>query len=100
MRANTPYGNPAPEPGSTTGGHWKSTQHIPVMIGPKEAAAILAIGTRTLSTHTKTGAIPSRKLGALRRYVVRELHAWIDEGCPTEPGAGEAIRAKLEGGAS
>lgn len=72
----------------------------PVLITPTEAAIILAIGKRTLAKYTASGAIPSRKVGTLRRFVVRELYAWIDEGCPTHKGAGVAIRAKLEGGAS
>ena len=98
MRANPPS-NPAPEPGSNTGGHSEHLQHIPVLIDARHAAAILEIGQRTLAKYTATGAVPSVKIGTLRRYVLAELHAWIEAGCPIEAGAGDSIRAELRGGA-
>ena len=70
----------------------------PLLIGVKEATELLAIAERTLSKYTATGAVPSLKLGGARRYVITELRAWIDAGCPTEPGAGDAIRERLRGG--
>ncbi len=77
-----------------------TTVGYPVLITPPEAAEILAIAERTLAKYTASGAVPSRKLGSLRRYVRAELTAWIDAGCPMEPGAGEAIRQRMRGGAA
>lgn len=53
---------------------------------------MLGIKPRTLSKYTQNGAIPSHKLGSVRVYDLRELHAYIDAGCPTTADAGEAIR--------
>jgi predicted DNA-binding transcriptional regulator AlpA len=63
-----------------------------LLIDAKAAAAILAIGARTLWRHTCSGAIPSHRIGRAVRYSPEELRRWIDAGCPTTPGAGERLR--------
>ncbi len=61
-----------------------------------EAAEQLGIGARTLWRHTKSGAIPVRRIGRSVRYCPEELAAWIAAGCPTEPGAGARIRKGMQ----
>jgi predicted DNA-binding transcriptional regulator AlpA len=63
-----------------------------LLIDAKAAAAILAIGARTLWRHTCSGAIPSHRIGRAVRYRPEELRRWIDAGCPTTPGAGDRLR--------
>lgn len=57
----------------------------PLLITPKDAAPLLAISPRQLATLTKSGAIPSRKIGRSRRYSLDELRAWLAAGSPTAP---------------
>lgn len=53
---------------------------------------MLGMGPRTLWRHTKTRAIPANWIGRSVRYSPAELRAWVEAGCPTEPGAGERVR--------
>ena len=70
----------------------------PLLIGVKAAAAVLALGERTLWSLTNCRAIPSRKIGRSVRYSPDELHAWIAAGCPSEPGAADQVRTALRKG--
>tara|TARA_E500000318_G_C3555800_1_gene211029 strand:+ start:1560 stop:1832 length:273 start_codon:yes stop_codon:yes gene_type:complete len=63
-----------------------------LLIDAKDAAAMLAIGARTLWTYTNCNAIPSRKIGRAVRYCPDELRAWIGAGCPTSPGSADRVR--------
>lgn len=63
-----------------------------LLIDAKAASLALSIGSRRLWELTDCGAIPCRRIGRLVRYSPDELAAWVDAGCPTEPGAGAAIR--------
>lgn len=83
--------------GSTCGNDF-TRQHTPLLISAKAAAAMLCIGPRTLWTLTNCGAIPSRKIGRAVRYCPDELRAWIDAGCPTEPGSADQIRQAIKRG--
>lgn len=65
---------------------------IPLLIDAKAACEFSGLKSRKLWSLTACNAIPSRKIGASRRYVPAELIAWIDAGCPTEPGAGDRIK--------
>ena len=69
-----------------------------LLIDAKQAAAMLSLGARRLWSLTNCRAIPSRKIGRSVRYVPAELHAWVDCGCPTEPGAADRIRAAMRKG--
>lgn len=80
LNANSSYESPAP---------------IPALINAREAAAMLAIGARSLWSYTKCHAIPSRKIGRSVRYVPAELLEWVDMGCPTDPGAADRVRASV-----
>ncbi len=64
----------------------------PLMIDAKAARAMLGIGARRLWSLTNCQAIPSQKIGRSVRYVPGELRAWIEGGCPTEPGSADDIR--------
>lgn len=64
----------------------------PMLIDVKAASALLAMGERKLWELTNCQAIPSRKIGRSVRYAPFELRAWIEAGCPTEPGSAESIR--------
>lgn len=64
----------------------------PLLIDGRTAAKLLNISERTLQTLASSGAVPSRKLRNLRRYVPSELAQWVADGCPSHPrdsGAGE-----------
>jgi excisionase family DNA binding protein len=67
---------------------------IPMLVGARDACERLSISARTLFRLTVEGAIPSRKIGRLRRYDPRELDAWIARGCPPAPHASQATRPK------
>jgi len=63
----------------------------PLLVDAKTAASILSVSPRTLWTLTNCGAIPSKQIGRAVRYSPAELQAWVDAGCPTEPGAARSI---------
>ena len=74
-----------------------ASQPEPLLIDSKAASAMLGMGTRRLWSLTNCNAIPSRKIGRSVRYSPRELHAWIDAGCPTEPDSADDIREAVSG---
>ncbi|MEM1167388.1 MAG: hypothetical protein AAGI30_13990 [Planctomycetota bacterium] len=63
-----------------------------LLVDARAAAAMLAIGARTLWSLTKCDAVPSRRIGRAVRYCPTELRAWIGAGCPTEPGSAASVR--------
>ena len=63
------------------------------------AAAMLALGARTLWSNTNCRAIPSRKIGRAVRYCPNELRAWVAAGCPTDAGAADGVRSAMRKGA-
>jgi len=85
-------------PGSTAGGKSNEQHDSALLINPKTAAAMLAVGARTLWSLTNCNAIPSRKVGRAVRYSPDELRAWIALNCPTAPGAGDRVRAAMANG--
>ena len=66
--------------------------HTPLLIDATAAAAIPALGARTLWALTKCDALPSQRIGRSVRYCPSELRAWIAAGCPTNPGAADLVR--------
>ena len=54
----------------------------PLLIKARAAAERLAISERKLWSLTNCGAIPSRRVGRLVRYVPDELDRWVANGCP------------------
>ncbi len=91
MTDNRPL-KPVREPASNTDGVAQSAEYTPLLIDARSAAELLAIGPRTLWSLTNRRAIPARRIGRAVRYCPRELAAWIDLGCPTEPGAADRVR--------
>lgn len=81
LNANSSHEGPAP---------------IPALINARGAAAMLAIGARSLWSYTNCRAIPSRRIGRSVRYVPAELLAWVDMGCPTDPGAADRVRTAMQ----
>jgi len=69
-----------------------SSEPEPMLIDSKAAAKLLSMGERRLWTLTNCNAIPSRKIGRSVRYSPRELRAWIDADCPTDPDSADDIR--------
>lgn len=65
-----------------------STATLPVdsriLIGPRDAAALLSISERTLYTHTKSGKVPYVELGHLKRYCPAMLRAWVEIACSSD----------------
>jgi predicted DNA-binding transcriptional regulator AlpA len=68
---------------------------FPLLIDAKAAQALLSIGERRLWVLTNCKAIPSRKIGKSVRYFPAELAAWVECGCPTEPGSAERVRREV-----
>lgn len=59
---------------------------------PTHARVKTFIRTTLLGALTNGGAIPSRTIERSVRYAPIELRAWINAGCPIEPGEGERGR--------
>lgn len=55
----------------------EQTKVKPLLVDAQAASAMLAIAPRTLSEMTRRGVIPSLKIGALRRYRIEALEAWL-----------------------
>ena len=85
-------------PASNTGDGSNSHKHTALLIDAKAAAAMLALGARTLWSYTNCRAIPSRKIGRAVRYCPDELLAWIAAGCPTDAGAADGVRSVMRNG--
>jgi predicted DNA-binding transcriptional regulator AlpA len=66
--------------------------YAPMLVDAKATQVLLCMGERRLWELTNCGAIPCRKIGRSVRYVPAEIAAWVECGCPTEPGSGERVR--------
>ncbi len=76
----------------------KDAQQVPEtrrLLRVPEVCKLLGIAKRTLGKYTSIGAIPTQTLGRVRVYDAVEIEAYIEAGCPTTPGAAEAIRRKV-----
>lgn len=62
------------------------TELEPLLIGKREAAKLLNISERTLTTHTQSGLIPSITLEGRRLYPLEELRLWIKQRLDAESG--------------
>jgi len=51
----------------------------PLAVTTREAAAMLAIGVRTLQSLTTRGEIPCIRFGRSVRYYVADLRDWLEE---------------------
>lgn len=50
-----------------------------LLLTPRQAAAALSISERSLWSLTKSGAVPSIKIGRLVRYRPESLRVWLTE---------------------
>ena len=50
---------------------------IPRLLTSEEAAAVLAVCTKTLLTLTRKGDVPGLRVGTQWRYDLADLQAWI-----------------------
>ncbi len=66
-----------------------------ILIDANAAAERASISVRFLAKLTSEGAVPSRLIGRRRLYSVAELSAWVDLGCPTEPGSADRVSAHV-----
>lgn len=80
-----------------TGGNTNTSKGIPLLIDGLAASQVLSISQRKLAQLVAVDAIPSVKVGALRRFSPKELRAWVESGCPTDNGAAKRVRAVLSG---
>lgn len=74
------------------------TAGIPLLLNSRETCRILGISDRKRFQLTKDGVLPSSKIGTRVAYPAAGLRAWVEAGCPTEPGSAASL--KWTGGAS
>ena len=67
----------------------------PLLIRSRDAERTLSLGRERVRVLASTGALPCYRLGRDYRFCPDELRAWIRAGCPTEAGAGEAVRRNM-----
>lgn len=63
-----------------------SSGTLPRLLTLQEAAQFLGIGRNTLYVAAREGRIPSFKVGALVRFDVDELRAWLEANRPKQAG--------------
>src|SRR5436309_3221584 len=51
----------------------------PLLVDRREAARLLSLSPRTIFTLTKSGQLPSKRIGRNVRYSVDELVAWLSK---------------------
>jgi predicted DNA-binding transcriptional regulator AlpA len=71
-----------------------NTPHTtPLMLrGIRAGCKLTGLGERTIWLLINRNSIPHRRVGRAIMFVPWEVEAWIDAGCPTEPGAGDRVR--------
>ncbi len=85
----------AHQPASTEGDK-NFDQHTTLAVrGYAAAARLLCLGERTVWRLTKRNALPHHRCGTALLFNPAELKAWLDAGCPTEPGAAAKVRAGM-----
>jgi len=50
----------------------------PLLLRPRDAARVVAVGESTIYELMDRGAFPSVRIGRSRRIRVRDLEAWVD----------------------
>jgi excisionase family DNA binding protein len=61
-----------------------SSGTLPRLMTVEEAAEFLGVGRNTLYLAAREGRIPSFKVGALIRFDLDELRAWLDSNRPKQ----------------
>ena len=62
---------------ATTGFYRASASEAPLSVSAREAANVLRVSVSTIERLTRSGALPSVKIGSLRRYRVETLKAFL-----------------------
>jgi excisionase family DNA binding protein len=57
----------------------------PLLLTEEQAAELLGLSSRKVWELAACGAIPSVKIGTLKRYRLIDLQEWVQRGCPTSP---------------
>jgi predicted DNA-binding transcriptional regulator AlpA len=63
------------------------------------ATGLTGLSDRTISELISTDSLPHRRCGRALLFLPDELRAWMDQGCPTDPGAADRVRAAMRKGA-
>ena len=56
----------------------------PLLLTEAQAAELLSLSPRKVWELAACGAIPSIKIGTVKRYRRMDLEEWVRRGCPTE----------------
>ena len=75
----------------TTGGDDQTPQDTRLLLNTADAAEWLDISPRKLTQLRTDGAIPFVRIGALVKYPVAALKAWVVAGCPTDADAADRL---------
>ena len=70
---------------------------VPVR-GIAAAAVLTGLSERTTARLISTQSLPHRRCGRALLFLPDELRAWMDQGCPTDPGAADRVRAAMRKG--
>ena len=57
---------------------------VPLLLTEEQAAKLLSLSPRKVWELAACGAIPSIKIGTVKRYRRMDLEEWVRRGCPTE----------------
>lgn len=68
--------------------------------GIRAGTELTGLGPRTVWSLCRCNAMPHRRVGRAILFVVAEVEAWIDAGCPTRPNAADTIRESMRNGVS
>jgi len=71
--------------GSPGGDHTPHPIPQPILVGERDAARMLGVSERHLSSLRREGDVPYRRLGHRVLYSPDELREWVESGCPTGP---------------
>lgn len=89
----------APKPASRRGGETDTNQHTTMLIrGLAGGAQWLSLSEKFVWSLVNRNALPHRRCGRAILFVPDELTAWVQAGCPDEPGAAERVRATMRKG--
>jgi predicted DNA-binding transcriptional regulator AlpA len=78
--SNTPGATPTP---------------APLMLrGLRAGSALTGLSERSVWQLVNCDALPHRRVGRAVLFVVSEVQAWIDAGCPTKPNSATAFQGR------
>jgi excisionase family DNA binding protein len=64
-------------------------------VNTETAAQMLGVSPRTIFTMTKSGELPSRKIGRRRVIPVAAIHAFLNDGIENNPISGDNTGRKI-----